>query len=340
MFSFQDSTKVVSAPSWAQTHTTYAKEDGLDSGLEDDEEEQSIEPDDPKIFRDGRAPRETDIFIAVMGVTGCGKSSLISLCCKGRVRIGHDLQACTAVVDVYPFELSPTQTVFLIDTPGFDDTNRSDSDVLREIASWLTTSFRSKILLHGIIYLHRISDPRMQGSARKNLMMFKKLCGDDALKKVILATTMWDIVPPETAEARQAELVNTPEFWGYMVSKGSRVFMHHNTIGSARKIIESLIRDRNTMVLELQNQMVNESRPLHDTAAGMELREEFARERKKWERELRETQESVEEAIRQRDKEAEEALLQVKAEYAEHIKRLEREHASSGRMQYNCTRNV
>lgn len=37
---------------------------------------------------------ETDIFIAVMGVTGCGKSSLISLCCKRPVRIGHDLQAC------------------------------------------------------------------------------------------------------------------------------------------------------------------------------------------------------------------------------------------------------
>ncbi|KAH9436696.1 hypothetical protein MCOR02_000365 [Pyricularia oryzae] len=212
MSNFQDPTRVVPAPSWGLTYRPPAIEDGVDSGLEDDEEEQPIEPDDPKIFRDGRAPRETDIFIAVMGVTGCGKSSLISLCCKRPVRIGHDLQACTAVVDVYPFELSPTQTVFLIDTPGFDDTNRSDSDVLREIASWLTNSFRNKILLHGIIYLHRISDPRMQGSARKNLMMFKKLCGDDALKKVILATTMWDIVPTETAEARQAELVNTPSF--------------------------------------------------------------------------------------------------------------------------------
>ncbi|KAH8838557.1 hypothetical protein MCOR27_008381 [Pyricularia oryzae] len=326
MSNFQDPTRVVPAPSWGLTYRPPAIEDGVDSGLEDDEEEQPIEPDDPKIFRDGRAPRETDIFIAVMGVTGCGKSSLISLCCKRPVRIGHDLQACTAVVDVYPFELSPTQTVFLIDTPGFDDTNRSDSDVLREIASWLTNSFRNKILLHGIIYLHRISDPRMQGSARKNLMMFKKLCGDDALKKVILATTMWDIVPTETAEARQAELVNTPEFWGYMVEKGSRICRHHNTIGSARKIIESLIQDRNTMVLELQNQMVNESRPLQDTAAGMELRKEFARERKRWERELRETQENMEEAIRLRDKESEEALLELKTEYTERIERLEREH--------------
>ncbi|KAI6373106.1 hypothetical protein MCOR25_003505 [Pyricularia grisea] len=261
MSSSKDPTTVVPAPSWGWgwPHTTYAMEGGVDSGLEDDEEfEQSIEPDDPKIFRDGRAPR--------------------------------------------------------------------DSDVLREIASWLTNSFRNKILLHGIIYLHRISDPRMQGSARKNLMMFKKLCGDDALKKVILATTMWDIVPAETAEARQTELVNTPEFWGYMVSKGSRVFRHHNTIGSARKIIESLIRDRNTMILELQNQMVNEARPLQDTAAGMELQKEFARERKRWERELREAQEGMEEAIRKRDKESEEALLELKTEYAEHIKRLEREH--------------
>jgi ABC-type cobalamin/Fe3+-siderophores transport system ATPase subunit len=35
-----------------------------------------------------------DIFIAVMGVTGSGKSSFIKLCCGADVKIGHDLQAC------------------------------------------------------------------------------------------------------------------------------------------------------------------------------------------------------------------------------------------------------
>lgn len=86
--------------------------------------------------------------------------------------------------------MTPDRTVYLIDTPGFDDTNRSDTQVLTEIATWLGDSYRSKVLLHGIIYLHRITDVRMSGSARRNLLMFKHLCGDEYLKKVILVTTM------------------------------------------------------------------------------------------------------------------------------------------------------
>lgn len=132
----------------------------------------------------------------------------------------------TTTVDVYPCQLSPTTTVYLIDTPGFDDTSRSDNEVLCEIASWLTTSYTAKIRLSGIIYLHRISDQRMQGSAKKNLFMFKKLCGPNALKHVILATTMWDRVSEAEGKARENELTTTPDFWGWMVSQGSRVNQH------------------------------------------------------------------------------------------------------------------
>ncbi|KAL8330289.1 hypothetical protein RB593_001345 [Gaeumannomyces tritici] len=307
--------------------------DNDDGQLEnDDDEHVEAAPglNDPKIFRDGRAPRPTDVFIAVMGVTGCGKSSFISMCCDKPVQIGHELKSCTAVVDVYPFELSPNQTVYLIDTPGFDDTAKSDTDVLREIASWLAESFRSKILLHGIIYLHRISDVRMQGSAKKNLLMFKKLCGDDALRKVILATTMWDIVPRPAAEARENELVETPEFWGYMVSKGSRLYQHDNTLARAREIVESLITGgdltRPTIVLDLQDQMVTQERPLQETAAGIELEAEIARERKRWEKELREAREMMNEAIRLRDSESAKALSELKADYTNKIEWMKSEH--------------
>ncbi|KLU90970.1 hypothetical protein MAPG_09495 [Magnaporthiopsis poae ATCC 64411] len=305
-------------------------DDGQIVNDDDENPEPVTDPNDPKIFRDGRAPRPTDVFIAVMGVTGCGKSSFISLCCNKPVQIGHDLKSCTAVVDVYPFELSSTQTVYLIDTPGFDDTAKNDTEVLREIASWLTESFKSKILLHGIIYLHRISDVRMQGSAKKNLLMFKKLCGDDALRKVILATTMWDIVPREVAQARETELVETPEFWGYMVSKGSRLCRHDKTPARAREIVQSLItggdRSRPTIVLDLQDQMVTQARPLQETAAGIELEAELARERKRWEKELKEAREMMKEAIRLRDSESEKAMRELRNDYTNKIEKLKSEH--------------
>ena len=35
-----------------------------------------------------------DVFIAIMGVTGAGKSTFISKCCDKAPGIGHNLQAC------------------------------------------------------------------------------------------------------------------------------------------------------------------------------------------------------------------------------------------------------
>lgn len=49
----------------------------------------------------------------------------------------------------------------------------------------------------------------MQGSAKKNLLMFKKLCGKDAMKNVILATTMWGKVSSEEGAQRETQLTNT-----------------------------------------------------------------------------------------------------------------------------------
>jgi type IV secretory pathway VirB4 component len=48
-------------------------------------------------FRDGFQPQDSDIFIAVMGVTGAGKSTFISHCTQKAVKIGHDLQACKCI---------------------------------------------------------------------------------------------------------------------------------------------------------------------------------------------------------------------------------------------------
>ncbi|KAH6887450.1 hypothetical protein B0T10DRAFT_71258 [Thelonectria olida] len=301
---------------------------------------------DPRVFRDGRAPRSTDVFIAVMGVTGSGKSSFISHCCEKIAQVGHSLHACTTTVDVYAYELSPQQTVYLIDTPGFDDTNRSDTEVLREVASWLAESYKNKVLLHGIIYLHRITDPRMQGSAKKNLLMFKKLCGEDALRKVVLATTMWDELGANAAlgNEREKELIDTPEFWGYMVSKGSRVHRHYNTADSAQRIIKELARGSLRVTLDLQDQMVNERRELIETGAGKEIEAELIEERKKWARELKDVRDQMEEAIQLKDMEAQQALKEVKDDYKGRIKRLEQQsqrlHVDSARLHQEQIENL
>lgn len=218
--------------------------------------------------------------------------------------------------------MSPDRTVFLIDTPGFDDTNKSDTEVLSEIAAWLGNSYKSKILLHGIIYIHRITDIRMQGSAKKNLLMFKQLCGENALKRVILVTTMWDKIASEEGEKREAELVNTPEFWGWMLAKGSSCRRHQNTEESAKELVLALAGHDNPFATELQKQLIDENMTLDETSAGRELQSALLREQERWAKRLQEVEEQMKAAMQQRDQEAEETLKEVRDEYTDKIKKV------------------
>ncbi|KAJ4997042.1 P-loop containing nucleoside triphosphate hydrolase protein [Colletotrichum sp. SAR 10_66] len=239
---------------------------------------------DTSLFRGGQKARDSDVFIAVMGLTGSGKSTFVSHLTKSTVPIGSKLQSCTREVTVYRYQYDNFTNVYLVDTPGFDDTNLSDSDVLKEIATWMTGSYNNEVKLTGILYLHRITDPRMGGSARKNLFMFKKLCGPEALKHVVLVTTMWELVDEKTGLERQAELETTEDFWGYMLAKGSRIEKHMNTAHSAHHNISRFMsqsRPTTPVLLAIQDEMVNKNKNLDETEAGKGLESVLAKERKK-----------------------------------------------------------
>ncbi|KAF4961107.1 hypothetical protein FSARC_10271 [Fusarium sarcochroum] len=257
---------------------------------------------DPRGFRNGQASQPNDAFIAVMGVTGSG----------------------TSIVDVYPYKVSADFTVYLIDTPGFDDTGKTDSDVLNEIAMWLSDSYQHNICLHGIIYLHRISDVRMQGSAKKNLVTFKKLCGENALRKVILASTMWDKTPLDEATMREQELKDTPEFWGWMLEKGSSCHRYDNTADSARQIILSLANHEAPIATDLQKQIVDEGLTLDETSAGQELASEILKERERLDEVRQELEAQIKAAKEQHDRDTQEVLQEERDRYTDMIQKAEK----------------
>ncbi|OTA56918.1 hypothetical protein K449DRAFT_387310 [Hypoxylon sp. EC38] len=275
----------------------------------------------------GLVPQASDIYIAVMGVTGAGKSTFISACTEKEVKIGHDLQACTQGLDVYPCSLFKDKNVYLVDTPGFDDTTRTDKEVLKEIALWLGSSYKQQIRLSGIIYLHRITDNRMQGSARKNLFMFNKLCGRNALRNVILATTMWERLSDEGIGVKhEKELIDTEDFWGFMVRQGSQVRRHYNTKESAMGLLQIFVSSSDPPVtLKIQEEMVDAHRRLDETSAGKELDSVLAQEREKYKRELEEMKAEMKEALLIRDNEMTEIIVQSQRELLAKIDRIDRD---------------
>lgn len=203
----------------------------------------------------------------------------------------------------------------MIDTPGFDDTFRTDTDILKDIAFWLNTSYKANVKLSGVVYLHPIDKNRMTGSAHKNLRMFQKLCGSSSLPSVVLATTMWENIKEEDGVAREAQLKTRPDFWGNMVLQGSHVFRHTDNKHSAMNIINYVLDQRKTTVLEIQRQMVDEGKNLDETSAGQELERELLQQRELFERRLKEAERDMQEAIAEGNRKAIEEAAEQQARF-------------------------
>lgn len=156
--------------------------------------------------------------------------------------------------------------VGIVDTPGFDDTTRSDAEILDEIVHFLCTQYRLGISLKGIVYMHRITDNRMSGSARRYFEMFKCLCGEQNLKNVVLLTTMWSELNNE-AIGLQRERELRKDYWIDMEKCGSTVRRYGGTRREAEAIICRLMRERD-IVLDIQTELVDQEKRLEDTRAG------------------------------------------------------------------------
>jgi hypothetical protein len=235
---------------------------------------------------------------------------------------------------------NPALRVHLIDTPGFDDTNKKDVEVLRDIAGWLGVTYKKKILLSGLIYLHPISDNRLRGSALRNLFMFKKLCGPDCLPGIVLATTMWDLVDPEDGVKRESQLRATNDFWGEMEKGGSRVMRHLRTKESAMTILGVIIERRQPMLLKIQDEMINEGRGLDDTGAGIKVNEDLIEADRKHKAELAALREDMEEADEASKREIAELMRKQQAEIDENERQRKKLETNMAKLEQDRARDL
>ena len=69
-----------------------------------------------------------------------GRLQFINLASGSNLRVGMGLESCTAEVQLSDEFIFDSRRVVLIDTPGFDDTSKSDTEILQIIAAFLTTT--------------------------------------------------------------------------------------------------------------------------------------------------------------------------------------------------------
>src|SRR5262249_41729323 len=135
-------------------------------------------------------------------------------------------------------------------------------------------------------YLHRITDPRMGGISLLNLSRFKRICGDQALKNVVIVTTRWDEVRDiGEMEKREKELMHTKgEFFEPVISAGAQFLRHDNTFPSICKILEKMLHNH-PVALQIQIEL-SQGKTIEETAAGAELRAEIIKLQTKHEEEM------------------------------------------------------
>jgi len=193
--------------------------------------------------------------------------------------------------------------VHLIDTPGFNDDDLNDTDILLEIAGYLKTGVR----LSGILYLHPISDSRIGGTGKRNLELLQNLVGQENMSNVKLITTKWHGATPEEGKIRLNDLVS--HFWNGMIAAGAQVDRYDGTDEDGKRIVQSVLKT--SPVKLLFQQELQDGREVEDTSAGKSLMEAFNKLQEKYERELKELRDGIEaerekyeEALRKRDEAA------------------------------------
>ncbi|KAG8954092.1 hypothetical protein FRC03_011572 [Tulasnella sp. 419] len=245
------------------------------------------------------------ILIAVMGATGAGKSTFINTTAGSNLVVGDSLESETKDIAIAEFDYR-NHRIVLIDTPGFDDTNLSNTDILQTIAGWLEFAHEKGSRLNGLLYLHRITDNRVSGMSYRNMNLFYKLCGANAMKNVVLCTTMWNMVDATKGESRERELLS--KFWNAMTEEGATSARHDGTRISSLEIMDRLL-DLPPITLDIQAALA-EGVPLLETAAGKEINKELLAMQAKYVREIQVLKQEMEKALEEQNFKAHKMLME------------------------------
>ncbi|KIM84814.1 hypothetical protein PILCRDRAFT_369963 [Piloderma croceum F 1598] len=126
--------------------------------------------------------------------------------------------------------------------------------------------------------------------------MFRKLCGNDTLKNVLIVTNMWDDVSREVGEARETDLAKEDMFFKSALDKHVQL-RHDNTLDSAQAILRHIIANH-PMPLRIQYELVDESKHIFQTAASEEANRELSAQTRLHREELAKIQQEAEIATR------------------------------------------
>ncbi|KAL0635295.1 hypothetical protein Q9L58_005783 [Maublancomyces gigas] len=273
-----------------------------------------------------RSPGPIAAFI-FMGKTGAGKSSMIKLL-GGKTSDGSEpivddgLESCTTTPIIYETTID-NKMILLLDTPGFDDSEQTNLDILKEIVSnlYVFALRPTEVEVRGLIFLHDITETRLSGSQRMTWQILKAICGEGSMKNVLVGTTQWSSEGDrrfQNEEKRERELHG--KHWNG-IHKSSRVV--YGDKENALQIIRDLLVKPPVLLL-VQAEMINPPHTVEATTAGRAAMPAAFVEMERLRKEITDQQRGSEEAIRQTEEtHRKEKDSQMRGQEEERIKQVE-----------------
>ncbi|KAI0184660.1 P-loop containing nucleoside triphosphate hydrolase protein [Xylaria flabelliformis] len=206
------------------------------------------------------------IRIAVFGKTGAGKTSFIKRATGADLEVGDG--AASTTKKIQQVEVSPDKvrghTVFLIDTPGFNDTDLEEPTLFLNLAKWLGNSHYNGERLNGAIFLQGINEVRVLKGEEDGVKLFETIVGPKNFPRVIVATTMWDQVEQDFG-VRNEE--NRAKLWHNLRAGDAKFVRFYNTEDSAIEIVRGCLGFPETEFL-LQKELIENRGKVGKTSAA------------------------------------------------------------------------
>ena len=152
--------------------------------------------------------------------------------------------------------------------------------------------------------------------------MFCKLCGEIALKNVVIVTNAREGGSQAFSEARERELFT--KFFKPALDGGARVVQHRNTLESAHNIIRK-ITGGHPVALQIQRELVDKRKDIVDTTAGKVINRELNELMRRHHAELVEVLEEMERASKKGDEETKQELGEKKRRLQERVGEIAKE---------------
>jgi len=170
--------------------------------------------------------------------------------------------------------------------------------------------------------MHRISEPRMDYTAKKSLEIFSELCGERNFANVRIVTTDWDGVDEYEGEAREKAL--SKRYFKHLIDGGAKMFRHDGALDSAQSIVSGLI-EQPPVTLKMQEEL-DTGRALGNTSAGAVIMREMKEMQKEHEMRMQTLKDEMEQ-------ESKDVRDQLEAERQELVKRMAQIQEDSNRLE-------